>query len=720
MKKNFLFILFLSFFVFKAQTWTSIGPNGGYFKDFTFHPTNSQIIFAGSDDSGGIWKSMDGGQTWTLTTSAIPNFTGWKVVIDKTDPNIVYGCDLYGRYGMIKSTNGGNSWQVINSGLSSRYDKMVTGIAIANGTPDTLLISTGYEETGTPPRPGNGIFKSFNAGLTWSPAGLQGTTTPCIASNGAAGAIFAGTRGKGLMITTNLGTTWVNHPQIPNTYDIAEIKTDSNIVMVSASSNGIYLSTDYGNNFTNIGMLSEFNFDITIFRKVPTIELFSSTFSGLKRYSSSTNSWTAVNHSELNNHLTMGIASKSNTLFCSNFTNGLILRSTDGGINWSSIIASPKATEIGGLYVDPTNSNHMVASLLGTYNIGNLPGKEAVAETMDGGVTWIRKGPVAHGRGVTKDNNSAGTFYLGTFAKGLYKTVDAFATFTNVRSGNKVIYDVAVDPFNSQNILISELDIPTTSHSVLKSNDGGLSFTSTSTLVVTKLAYDATTPSVVYASSFSGLFKSIDGGATWSNFVLGPTPLSTVSQFNTNIYAAHLNGALYKITGTSSVNITGPWPNNSQINNILEYNGKIIVGINGAEKDTTLNMMGQTYLSHNGGTSWINISGNMPCTHVYGMNALQAVGNDLYVGTYGGGVYKLSNILMNLTNTIEDSKSLYGFPNPANEIINFNSLIEISVYDIAGDIKYNGTTNQINVSDWPNGIYFAKNSKSSFKFIVAH
>ena len=82
-----------------------------------------------------------------------------------------------------------------------------------------------------------------------------------------------------------------------------------------------------------------------------------------------------VNHTELNNHLAMGIASRNNEIYLSNFTNGLILKSIDSGINWTPIIQSPKATEIGGLYIESANPNHILASLLGTYNVGGLSGK---------------------------------------------------------------------------------------------------------------------------------------------------------------------------------------------------------------------------------------------------------------------------------------------------------------------------------------------------------
>ncbi len=715
MKTLLLSILILYSSMLYSQTWTSIGPNGGYFKDFAIHPTNSQIIIAGSDDSGGLWKSIDGGQTWNLITGMFPNFTGWKVVFNKLNPNIIYACDLYSRYGLIKSSDGGSTWQIINSGLTTQYDKMVTGLVVANGTNDTLLISTGYEQTGTPPRPGNGVFKSINGGLTWAPSGLQGISTPCIASNGAGGAIFVGTRGAGLKITTNLGATWSNHPQIPLTADIKEIETDSNIVMVSAGSLGIYLSTDYGNNFTGIGMTSEFNFDINIFRKNPNIELFSSTLSGLKKYSSQTGLWSAVNHIELNNHLAMGIASRGNDIYLSNFTNGLILKSTDSGINWNPIIQSPKATEIGGLYINVNNPNHILASLLGTYNIGGLSGKESISETTNGGATWTRKGPVGHGGVLTKDLNSTNTFYLGIFGQGLFKTTDGFSTYSNIRIGNKVILDVIVNPTNSLEVLISELDISTSTYAILKSTNGGISFINTLSMITTKLEYDSNNPSIVYAATWAGLYRSTNGGNTWNIYLFSGLPISTVKSYTNHIYAPLYNGVLYRIVGTSFTNITGTWPNNSQITNIIEHNGKLVIGINGAEKDTTLNLIGSVFMSADSGTTWTDISGNMPCTQVYGVKTLQAINNDLYVGTYGGGVSKSSGTLGSVVELNFDDENILVFPNPAQNILTFELKLEmrnsnLTIFNKTGQIvkKYSNINNRqisIDITDLPNGVY---------------
>ena len=189
--KKYLFTI-LSILIVRyiyAQSWQQIGPSGGYFKEFAIDPTNSSTIYAGSDDGGGIWKTTDNGNSWNLLTADFPNMTGWKITISQTLPNTIYVCDIYNRYSILKSINGGQTWNQISNGLNSSYDKMVSGLVIQNT--DTLLISTGEASNSTPPRPGNGVFVSNNGGTTWNPAGLQGYTIPSIANN-AFGTVFAG------------------------------------------------------------------------------------------------------------------------------------------------------------------------------------------------------------------------------------------------------------------------------------------------------------------------------------------------------------------------------------------------------------------------------------------------------------------------------------------------------------------------------------------------
>jgi len=60
------------------------------------------------------------------------------------------------------------------------------------------------------------------------------------------------------------------------------------------------------------------------------------------------------------------------------------------------------------------------------------------------------------------------------------------------------------------------------------------------------------------------------------------------------------------------------------------------------------------------------------------------------------------------------------YPNPANDNINFNTEVNITITDVVGKVKFSGTTQQINVSTWSNGIYFVRSGMQSIKLIVAH
>ena len=390
----FLINITLSLF---SQNWQQIGPYGGYFKEFTFHPNNSSIIYAGSDDGGGIWKSSNMGNTWILLTTNYPNMTGWKITIDENSPNTIYTCDVYSRYGILKSTDGGSTWSNPINGLNSERDKMVSGLSLLST--DTLIISTGESATTTPPRPGNGVFKSFDGGNTWNPAGLQNMTTPCIGNN-VFGTIFVGTEDHGIFYSNDYGTTWTIHPDVPSTAICHEIDVKDSIILIGTNL-GVYLSSNYGINFTNIGLSGEFNFDVTIHQIQPNIEVYSSTINGLKYYSSATGSWTVENDPEFAGQLVIGIQSDGTNIYTSTFSNYLIIKSSDSGNTWSTTPDSPICTELNALFVDPANNNRILTGMMGSYNVGASFNKSALRETNNGGNTWLSKGPNAHALALT-------------------------------------------------------------------------------------------------------------------------------------------------------------------------------------------------------------------------------------------------------------------------------------------------------------------------------
>jgi len=115
-------------------TWTNtlyLGPTSGI-GDLIMHPTNPSILFATGRNrfrsslisivngpAARIYRSIDGGTTWDTLTNGLPQGPQGKITlaIAKNNPSIVYAnyCDTTMNYsGFYKSTNGGNSWQFVS------------------------------------------------------------------------------------------------------------------------------------------------------------------------------------------------------------------------------------------------------------------------------------------------------------------------------------------------------------------------------------------------------------------------------------------------------------------------------------------------------------------------------------------------------------------------------------------------------------------------------
>ncbi|MBK9332743.1 MAG: hypothetical protein IPM96_10170 [Ignavibacteria bacterium] len=116
------------------DTWTSVGPTPGFYfgnsnitsrmTTVKYDPLNPDIIYIGAA-CGGIWKSTNGGATWTAKSDYEVSLSSGSIAIDPSNTNIIYfgtgeatysGVSYYGR-GLLKSTNAGNTWINISNDL---------------------------------------------------------------------------------------------------------------------------------------------------------------------------------------------------------------------------------------------------------------------------------------------------------------------------------------------------------------------------------------------------------------------------------------------------------------------------------------------------------------------------------------------------------------------------------------------------------------------------
>ncbi|MFN4253894.1 MAG: T9SS type A sorting domain-containing protein [Saprospiraceae bacterium] len=152
------------------STWTSLGPNsslGGYagigrINCIAFHPTDSNTYWMGAP-GGGIWKTTDGGSTWTNNTDNLPVIGVSSIVVEPTDPNIIYiatgdgnASDTYS-VGVLKSTDGGVTWASTGLSWLTSQNRIIRKLQRSTNDPNVLLAATSI-----------GMYRTTNAGATWT------------------------------------------------------------------------------------------------------------------------------------------------------------------------------------------------------------------------------------------------------------------------------------------------------------------------------------------------------------------------------------------------------------------------------------------------------------------------------------------------------------------------------------------------------------------------
>jgi photosystem II stability/assembly factor-like uncharacterized protein len=93
-----------------------VGPGnlGGRTRALVINPQNPDIMYAGSV-TGGVWQTIDGGQTWNPQFDDQPALNVGTLAMDPTDPNTIYAGTgaWYAGFqgdGIYKTTDGGANW----------------------------------------------------------------------------------------------------------------------------------------------------------------------------------------------------------------------------------------------------------------------------------------------------------------------------------------------------------------------------------------------------------------------------------------------------------------------------------------------------------------------------------------------------------------------------------------------------------------------------------
>lgn len=381
--------------------WTFVGPNSsvtnnpdadilglGRVDRLAFHPTNSNIIYAGTP-AGGLWKTTNGGTSWTCLTNFIPSLGISGIVISHADPNTIFVLtgdgdsyydntflNLFGyvqlSVGVLVSYDGGTTWQ--QTGPLSQND--FTGYRLVQHPTNANILMAATSD---------GLYRNTNGGSAWTQE-ITGRIYDIEFKPGDPSRVYASGVAS-FYYSTNTGADWnsnstFNYPLCANgrveiavppslaskVYLLAGPKTTGNTFC------GFYISTDNGLSFTrstntpNIlgdetGLYDQSIYDLGITVK-PTNDQVIIT-GGLIIYKStnggSTFSYATTYRESGGNYIHPDIHDVAyNPLDGNLYTagDGGVHRSTDDGVSWTDLSSGIATTQF--YYIDDYNSNQYV------------------------------------------------------------------------------------------------------------------------------------------------------------------------------------------------------------------------------------------------------------------------------------------------------------------------------------------------------------------------
>jgi photosystem II stability/assembly factor-like uncharacterized protein len=155
--------------LYSEMHWRSIGPpRAGRARALAGVPSQPNVFYIGFDN-GGVWRSTDFGSTWVPLFDKQPTGSIGAIAVAPSDPNIIYvgaGAgiirpDLATGDGMYKSTDAGKTW----THLGLRDSQMIANIEIDPRNPNRLYVAALGHPYG--PNTERGIFRSTDGGATF-------------------------------------------------------------------------------------------------------------------------------------------------------------------------------------------------------------------------------------------------------------------------------------------------------------------------------------------------------------------------------------------------------------------------------------------------------------------------------------------------------------------------------------------------------------------------
>ena len=656
------------------SNWYSLGPtdfvnrstnylNLGRVNCVSIDPNNSDIMYVGAP-AGGIWKSTDAGVTYIPLTDDLPQIGVSGIAIDRNNSNIIYiatGDDDAGdsySVGIWKSTNGGLSWTPTGINPSNSPNR-TSEIYINPNNSSMLWVATS-----------SGVYKTTNAGNNWTLT-QSGNFRDLKVNPTNPNIIYASTSSQ-FYRSTDSGNSFTQIssglPVDSGRLFMDVTQANSNYVyLVSATSNygyqGIYRSTDSGLTFTQMANTTDI-FD-GVSQAWYDLAISASNTNQNEIYVGVLNIWKSSNggnsFSQVNNWTSRNASyTHADIHFIRDFDNGLfvgsdggVFKSTDSGASFEDLTVGLSITQFYRISVSKQDSGKIAGGAQdnGGFGFSNQwasyhggDGMEGVIDPNDDNFYY---GFMQNGSTLYVNNSSGqpgGTNGYSSPTTGNWITPLSINNDSEVFAGYSSLYQfnagnwTEVSPSFGTNIDVLELD-PINSDNIYvgvnsnlqQSTDHGITFTSVNVFAsnITSIEVNNNDNNIVYVTTSGG------GGKVWRS----------VNQ------------------GLNFTDITGSLPN--VVKNIIKHQTNTIDNV--LYLGTSLGV----YRFNDNNSDWEVFDNNLPNSSVTDLS-INTVDNNITAATYGRGAFRSELPSSQLaTNDLQ----LVGVENPVDSQINCGSIL---------------------------------------------
>jgi len=534
-----------------GDTWQHLAENvfaGRTFSKIVIDHQNTQILYAAIARAGGfpalaaakghpgatgpvgVFRSTDGGATWTHLTNGIPGVEASDLAIDPVDPRIIYAAigNIFGHAGngIYKSTNGGDSWTKLAGGLpTTDVGRIALAIAPSDRTRLYTLIAQEADASGGSAQT-RGAWRSDNSGATWT--GLSALPNIqstygwylCVLAVHPANRDLALFGGLTLRRTSNGGASFSN--VTPPHVDLHALGWDAAGRLLAGEDGGVHRSPDNGNTWfsLNEGLGTiQFYAGLSTHPTDPGIVIGGAQDNGTNRRDSGGQTWTHIFGGD--GGWTQLDRTNPQRIFVEYQGAGNLYFSNNGGDTFdfagSGIDPGDRNAFLPPFLINPLNPQRM------------LYGTQRVYRSTNAGQSWSAiTGDLSDGggaiRALAQSPSDPQIVYAATNDGNIHVSFDEGGTFTQIEN------DHAGWPRVTREIVVSDFD-PLRAHlagatfgvdQVRRTRDAGLSWIALDgnlpDIPVNVVADNAQVAGQLFAGTDAGVFITHDDGTTWARY----------------------------------------------------------------------------------------------------------------------------------------------------------------------------------------------------------